>query len=146
MDSETKAKIKELEGKGWMKVSMIFEVLGTNKKIVKKSLKEHIEKLEKIKTCLIYKKDFSKIDKVKKPLPNIKEGYSQFVEVECMIKNLETLFVISISYGPSSIEIIKPKKIEISAGEIQNLTNLIAGTIHKIAEAGFGGIIATPRQ
>jgi len=56
MDSEIKFKIKELSKKKWMKVSLIFEVLGTTREIVEKSLKEHIEKLEKIKTIFLYNK------------------------------------------------------------------------------------------
>jgi hypothetical protein len=145
MDAETKARVKELENKGWISATMIFEVLGATKEIVEKSLKEHVEKLEKIKTCFIYKKDFSKVEVIEKPIKNLDKGYSQFVEIECLIKDIITLVVISISYGPSSIEINKPKKIEISSGELQDIANLIAGTIHKIAEVGLGGIVATPK-
>lgn len=146
MDQETKAKVKELEDKGWMSISFIFEVLGANKEIVEKSLKQHIEKLDKIKTYFAYKKKFSEIEEQEKPLKNIEKGYSQFVEIECMIKDLTSLFVIAISYGPSSVEINKPKKMDLTAGQLQDLVNLVAGTIHKIAEAGLGGVVATPRQ
>ncbi|RLJ06152.1 MAG: hypothetical protein DRP14_00495 [Candidatus Aenigmatarchaeota archaeon] len=146
MDSEIKFKIKELSKKKWMKVSLIFEVLGTTREIVEKSLKEHIEKLEKIKTIFLYKKDFSKIEEVEKPMKNVEKAYSQIVETEAMIKDIRTLIIIAISYGPSSIEILEPKKIEISVGEIQDVSNMIAGIIHKFAAAGVGGIIATPQK
>ncbi len=146
MDAELKYKMKELEDKKWMKVGLIFEVLGMNKEIVEKSLKEHIEKLEKIKTSLIYKKNFSKIEKVEKPMKGIETAYSQIVETEVMVQDLKTLIVITISYGPSSIEILKPNKIEVSAGEIQDIANMISGVIHQIAAAGLGGIVATPKK
>ena len=144
MDAKTKEKIRELERKGWINASMIFEVLGASREIVEKSLKDHIKKLERIKTCFIYKKEFSEIETIEKPIKNLDKAYSQFVEIECLIKDITTLIVISLSYGPSSVEINKPKKIEISAGELESISNLVAGTIHKIAEAGLGGIIATP--
>ncbi|MCD6275092.1 MAG: hypothetical protein J7J15_03685 [Candidatus Aenigmarchaeota archaeon] len=146
MDSEIKFKIKELSKKNWMKVSLIFEVLGTTREIVEKSLKEHIEKLEKIKTILLYKKDFSKIEEVEKPMKNVEKAYSQIVETEAMIKDIKTLIIITISYGPSSIEILEPKKIEISAGEIQDISNMISGIIHRFAASGIGGIVATPQK
>ena len=146
MDAELKYKMKELEDKKWMKVGLIFEVLGMNKEIVEKSLKEHIEKLEKIKTSLIYKKNFSKIEKVEKPMKGIETAYSQIVETEVMVQDLKTLIVITISYGPSSIEILKPNKMEVSAGEIQDIANMISGVIHQIAAAGLGGIVATPKK
>ncbi len=146
MDAELKCKMKELEAKKWMKVGFIFEVLGMNKEIVEKSLKEHIDKLEKIKTSLVYKKDFSKIEKVEKPMKGIEFAYSQIVETEVMVQDLKTLMVITISYGPSSIEILKPNTINISAGEIQDVANMTSGVIHQIASAGLGGIIATPKK
>jgi len=146
MDSEIKFKIKELSKKKWMKVSLIFEVLGTTREIVEKSLKEHIEKLEKIKTIFLYKKDFSKIEEVEKPMKNVEKAYSQIVETEAMIKDIKTLIIITISYGPSSIEILEPKKIEISAGEMQDISNMISGVIHRFAASGIGGIIATPQK
>ena len=146
MDSEIKFKIKELSKKKWMKVSLIFEVLGTTREIVEKSLKEHIEKLEKIKTIFLYKKDLSKIEEVEKPMKNVEKAYSQIVETEAMIKDIKTLIIITISYGPSSIEILEPKKIEISAGEIQDISNMISGIIHRFAASGIGGIIATPQK
>ena len=146
MDQDTEAKVKEMESKGWMTVSLIFEVLGNNKEIVEKSLKEHIEKLEAIKTCFIYRKNFSEVEEVEKPIKNLDKGYSQYVDVDCMVKDLTTLFVIAISYGPSSVEIDKPDKMQIKAGDLQHLVNLVAGTIHRIAESGLGGIVATPRK
>ena len=146
MDSEIKFKIKELSKKKWMKVSLIFEVLGTTREIVEKSLKEHIEKLEKIKTIFLYKKEFSKIEEVEKPMKNVEKAYSQIVETEAMIKDIKTLIIIAISYGPSSIEILEPKKIEISAGEMQDISNMISGVIHRFAASGIGGIIATPQK
>lgn len=145
MGSEIRAKIKEFENKGWLSVNLIFEVLGATKEIVEKSLKEHVEKLEKIKTCFLYEKNFSEIEEIERPIKKLEKGYSQFVEVKTMIRDVTTLFVIALSYGPSSIEITKPKKVELSMSELQDLANLVAGTIHKIAEIGLGGIVATPR-
>ncbi|OYT42918.1 MAG: hypothetical protein B6U88_02465 [Candidatus Aenigmarchaeota archaeon ex4484_56] len=143
---DTKIKLEELKSKKWIDTTMIFEVLGTNREIVEKSLKEHIKNLEKIKTCFVYKKEYSDITKVEKPLRNIDEGYSQIVEVNCMIKDLKTLTIISISYGPSSIEILEPDKIELSAGEAQDILNMVSGVVHKFAEVGLGGIVATPKN
>ncbi len=146
MDADLKYRMKELEAKKWMKVGFIFEVLGMNKEIVEKSLKEHIDKLEKIKTSLVYKKDFSLVEKVEKPMKGIEFAYSQIVETEVMVQDLKTLMVITISYGPSSIEILKPNTMNISAGEIQDVANMTSGVIHQIASAGLGGIVATPKK
>ena len=91
MDPEIKYRIKELEEKKWMNVEFNFEVLGVNKEIVEKSLKEHIEKLKGIKTIFLYKEEFSDIEEVRNPIKNVDKGYSQIVETKAMIQDLKTL-------------------------------------------------------
>jgi hypothetical protein len=147
MDSDTKIKVKELADQKWMKVEFTFEVLGMTKQVVDKALKEHIEKLSSLKGALfIFRKEFSEIEVVEKPIPRVEKAFSQVVEVEAMVKDLKTLIAISISYGPSSIEVIEPKKLEINVGEVQDVANMVSGIIHQIAAAGLGGIIATPKS
>lgn len=146
MDAETKGRIKELQKKNWMRVELNFEVLGMNKDIVQKSLEEHIEKLGKVKTVFLYKKDFSEIELVENPIKNVDKAYSRIVEAEAMIADIKTLMIIALSYGPSSIEVLEPKKLEISAADIQDISNMVAGVIHQFAAAGIGGIVATPKS
>lgn len=146
MDSNTKIKVEELADQKWMRVELTFEVLGVTEAIVKKSLEDHIKKLSGIKGIFVVKKEFSKIESVENPLPNVEKAFSQVADVELMIKDLKTLIAISISYGPSSIEVLEPKKLEIGMGEIQDVANMVSGIIHQIAAAGLGGIVATPKS
>jgi len=47
-------------------------------------------------------------------------------------------------YGPSAIEVLSPPNKQVSAGEIQNIVNTLAGLLHQFAAAGAGGIVITP--
>jgi len=134
---EADEKVRE----GWLRVSMIFEVLAINEKTTKESLEELINKIEKDSRIKLYKKEFGEIRKVEKPLPNIEFGYSLTCDVELISKKLDDLAQVVSEYGPSAIELLEPLKLNINAGEAQTILNLISSIMHEFAAAGAGGIV-----
>jgi hypothetical protein len=146
MDADTEEKFAECKEQKWMEVEMCFEVLGMGEDVVKASLEEHIQKLKQVKTALVYSAEMGEVEEVEKPMKDVEKAYSQIAEVGIMVKDLKTLIAISISYGPSSIEVIEPSKLEVNAGEVQDVANMVSGIIHQIASAGLGGIVATPKN
>ena len=134
---EADEKVRE----GWLRVSMIFEVLAINEETTKESLEELINKIEKDSRIKLYKKEFGEIRKVEKPLPNIEFGYSLTCEVELISKKLDDLAQVVSEYGPSAIELLEPLKLNINAGEAQAILNLISSIMHEFAAAGAGGIV-----
>ncbi len=133
--------VDEKVKKGWIDVSMTFEVLGTSEGIVKDSLKKHIEKISSDERAKLYKQNLFEIQEVENPVKNVKKGFSQFCELNLIVKNMDNLVQLVIEYGPSSIEILRPNKLEIDIGEAQNILNSIANMMHTFAAAGLGGII-----
>jgi hypothetical protein len=146
MDSDTKIKVKEFADQKWMQVEFTFEVLAMNDLLVKKSLKEHVEKFTSVKGVYVFEKEFSEVEEIENPLPHIERAFSQIVTIKAMVRDLKTLIAISISYGPSSIEVLEPRKLDINIGEVQDVANMVSGIIHQIAAAGLGGIVATPKS
>jgi hypothetical protein len=134
---EADEKVRE----GWLRASMIFEVLAINEKVTKESLETLINKLEKDSRIRMYKKDFGEMRKVEKPLPNIEFGYSLTCEIELISKKLDDLAQVVSEYGPSAIELLEPLKLSINAGEAQTILNLISSIMHEFAAAGAGGIV-----
>jgi hypothetical protein len=134
---EADEKVRE----GWLRASMIFEVLAINEKTTKDSLEELINKIEKDNRIKLYKKDFGEIRKVEKPLPNIEFGYSLTCDIELISKKLDDLAQVVSEYGPSAIELLEPLKLNINAGEAQTILNLISSIMHEFAAAGAGGIV-----
>lgn len=134
---EADEKVRE----GWLRASMIFEVLAINEKTTKDSLEELINKIEKDNRIKLYKKEFGEIRKVEKPLPNIEFGYSLTCDIELISKKLDDLAQVVSEYGPSAIELLEPLKLNINAGEAQTILNLISSIMHEFAAAGAGGIV-----
>lgn len=137
----TKEQISEKLKQGWIQASMMFEVLAVTEEAAKEALQNHIDKLEKRGFVDMVKKDFSPAEKVEKPMQGIESAFSQVCETEIMVKGLENLVQIVLEFGPTSVEILKPEKYEISIREAQNMLNLMAEMMHRFAAAGFGGIV-----
>lgn len=134
---EADEKVRE----GWLRASMIFEVLAINERTTKESLEELINRIEKDNRIKLYKKEFGDIRKVEKPLPNIEFGYSLTCDIELISKKLDDLAQVVSEYGPSAIELLEPLKLNINAGEAQTILNLISSIMHEFAAAGAGGIV-----
>jgi len=94
----------------------------------------------------MYKKEFSEIAKVEKPTKNIDLAYSLTCETELITKNFENLVQIVVEYGPSSIELLDPKRLEVNCGEAQAVLNTISQMMHRFAAAGYGGIVFIREQ
>lgn len=144
LTEEQKNEINKKRKDGWIEAWFAIEVLAVKEDVAKTSLEQHIEKLSKAKDTFIYEKKFGDVKVVEKPLKNVEKGYSQICEVRLFVKNFLAMISIVMLYGPSAIEILGPKNLELSIEEMQNITNTIAGIVHQFAAAGAGGIVITP--
>jgi hypothetical protein len=130
----------------WYDVFFAIEALGMTEEIVSSSLRRHAEKLSHVKDLFVYEQEFTSIDKIRNPMKNVEEAYAQIVKIKFFVKDLATLLRVVLTYGPSSVEIMGPRKKDIDMGEIQDISNILAGLVHQFAAAGAGGIIITPEE
>ncbi len=141
MDKKIEEQVKKRMKEGWIRTSMMIEAMAISKEAVESALRKHVERMEKEKCILIYKKDFQETIEVERPLPNIPKGFSRVVDIEAVAENFDRLVYIVLNYGPSSIEILEPEKMEIDAGQAQGILNTIATMIHRFAAMGGRGMI-----
>lgn len=141
MDEKTQKLMEKRMKDGWIKSNVMIEVLAVNEETARESLKKHVEKMGKENHVMICHKNFRKIEKVKNPLPNIQEAFSNVVEVEMLTMNYDKLVYMIMAYAPSSVEILEPEHIKLDMGEAQAILNSVAELIHKFAAAGLGGVI-----
>jgi hypothetical protein len=130
----------------WYDVFFAIEALGLTEEVVSSSLKRHTEKLSHVKDLFVYEQEFTGTDKIKNPMKNVEEAYVQVVRIKFFVKDLATLLRVVLTYGPSAVEIMGPRKKDIAMGEIQDISNILAGLVHQFAAAGAGGIIITPEE
>jgi hypothetical protein len=143
---ELKDEINKRKKENWFDVWFSIEALGIREEVVIDALKNHIEKMAHVKDVFVYEKAFKDVRRVENPLKDVKEAYSQVVNVKFFVKNLSTLLNVVLTYGPSSIEVMGPGRKDIDASEVQDIANVLAGLVHQFAAAGAGGIVITPQE
>jgi ribosome-interacting GTPase 1 len=143
MEKKTEEQVRKRMKEGWIKTSMMVEAMAISKDAVESALKKHVERMEKEKCLLVYRKEFQETSEVEKPLPNIPKGFSQVVEIEALAENFDRLVYVVLNYAPSSIEILEPKRVDIDIGQAQGILNTIAIMIHRFAASGGGGMIVS---
>jgi hypothetical protein len=126
---------------GWLRTSLMFEVLAIKEEVTEKALGELIGKLDKDGRVKIYKKELLNIVETKNPFKDVEKAYSQACEIELIAKNFEHLVEIVTEYGPSSIEILEPNSLSIGMREAQSVLNRISSIMHQFAKAGVGGLV-----
>ena len=99
-----------------IKSRMIIEVLGHPPEALTKALEKIMNEVKNRANVL--KQEFAEPKKVGE-----KMLYSAFVEFECEVERFQDFIGLIIDFGPTSIEIIEPEKIEMGAQDLQAAIN-----------------------
>lgn len=105
-----------------LKVRFIIEVAGYPKDHVENTMKAVVEKLKKEKKVMRYN-IFEAEQKEKL--------FSTFSEVEIEVEDFDELIGICFDYMPSSVEILKPSKINLESKEFENIINDLLAKLHQ---------------
>lgn len=104
-------------------------------KAVEKTLLE--KHLEKIKDALSKEKNFTIYSISVAEIVETDEMYSSFLDVNFSVKDFSALVLFLFYYGPTSIEVIKPQKIEFSQFEFQEGLVTLSEIFQKYASFAF---------
>ena len=126
-----------------IEVEMSFEVVATSPQLSEEALRKHVEKLSRLPVVEMKEVEDGNAREIEFGKER-KKAYSSIATCRLSIKSLYDMINIIIVYGPSSIEVVSPEKLEVDMGEMQNIANVIAGIMHRFAEAGLGGVVITP--
>lgn len=107
-----------------IKARFIIEAMGEPKELVVKTLKKMTE--------VIGEKYKIEDEFIEKPKKSGEKFYNSFLEVTIAFKNIQSLFEFMTYYTPTIVEILEPYKLELSAGELENISNDVMSKIHEI--------------
>ena len=114
------SEIKKHIGEGWIQTLFTMQVQGNDNKGVDRTLRKQIDDIFKLGKEIEAR--ISKADLVEES----KNWYSQYAEVEILLKDPDTIFDILLDYMISSIEIIAPKDLIIKSKTHQDRLNDLA--------------------
>ncbi|MCF7862264.1 hypothetical protein K9M79_08570 [Candidatus Woesearchaeota archaeon] len=122
---ESKVNIEEKLEEGYIYCRNIIEILGKPKEYVEETLNNLLETIEENPDYIIVKKDISNAQEQE-------TMFSQFVEVEILIKGLRKVMDFILDFMPSSVEIVQPEDLLIKADKMNYVFNDMVGTIHNM--------------
>ncbi len=114
------SEIKKYIEEGWIRTLFTMQVQGNDNKGVDRTLRKQIDDVFKLGKEIEAR--ISKADLVEES----KNWYSQYAEVEILLKDPDTIFDILLDYMISSIEIIAPKDLTIKSKTHQDRLNDLA--------------------
>ena len=112
---------------GYIRVHMIFELVGKPKEHVEKALKEYITAIKGDQEIEMVSEDFAQ--------PIEQEGglFSTFCECEMLVKNMEKMTWLCFNFMPASVEIIEPDTVTMQAKELTNWLNDLLSKLHEVS-------------
>jgi hypothetical protein len=125
--------IKEKISKGYLKVHLIFEVVGKPAEFIDETIQKLVTELEKEKGVEVLEKKIgtAKPYEIKTETGEKTDLFSAFAETEVIIENLKRLITILFDYMPSSIEVIDPEDIKMNIQDANLILNELAIKLHK---------------
>jgi hypothetical protein len=110
-----------------IKIRAIIELKAIEKTLLKKHL-------EKIKTAIESEKAFTVYGITEAEIVEEEEMYSSFLEVTITVKDFPALVRFMFYYGPTTVEVMKPSKIEFSQFEFQEGMVTLSEIFQKYAD------------
>jgi hypothetical protein len=120
--------IKEKKERGYYLARSIIEIMGKPKEHIELSLKQYVAKISQdARYNLIQYKQEPATN-----VPDSKEMFTAFAEIEFLAKDLETLMNFVIDYMPASLEVLEPAKVVVDAPFPSNMLTELVGRLHLI--------------
>lgn len=115
---------------GYIRAILIIEILGRPPEHVTQALNTVLASMKQDKKLIVLRQ---KTYRPKRAIDS-KELFTAFMEVEVLTNGLIKLFEVCFDYMPSSIEIIEPAGLKLTAAQANAVVNDLAGRLHKFGE------------
>ena len=103
----------------------IIEVLGKPKEHVEQAIKDYVEHIKKDSELVVLSEDYSEPKEQGKL-------WSQFVELDLVIKGTFKLISFCFEYMPSSMEVMKPEHLILTNNELASFLNDLQARLHDV--------------
>lgn len=121
----------EQEDDNAFRLQIIIEIQAVEEELLKKQIEKVLATMEKEPYFRIYAHSSAPIEKVG-------ERYSTFLEVNLSVRDFRALVRLMFFYGPTSVEVIKPKEIKFTIDDFQNGLVDMSEMVHGYAEYIMG--------
>jgi hypothetical protein len=124
-------KMIELTDDNKFRVEIMIEVQGVEEDLVKRQCDKILENMAKEPFFKIYSKKVAPVEKVE-------DKYSTYMDVNLSVRDFRGVVRLMFFYGPASIEVIKPSKIEFTLNDFQDGLVDMTDMVHAYANYIMG--------
>ncbi|MGM5480016.1 MAG: hypothetical protein ACQESC_00985 [Nanobdellota archaeon] len=118
--------IKSFLEKGYVRATVIFELVGKPKEHVTQSIKAYLENIKTDSQIEVIDEDYEDTEEMEEGM------FSTVVEADMLIASLEKFTWLCINFTPASIEMIEPESVTITQKEWGNWMNDLLSNLHEI--------------
>jgi hypothetical protein len=119
---EIRAHIEE----GYVRVAVIFELVGKPKSHIEQTLKAYVEKVASQEDITLLKEEYEDTNE-------LEEGvFSVIAELELLVKDMEKLTWLCLNFTPASVEVLEPDSKTLQQQELTHWLNDLLARLHEI--------------
>ncbi|MBW2990280.1 hypothetical protein KY348_01095 [Candidatus Woesearchaeota archaeon] len=104
-----------------------FELIGSPKEHIEKTIKEFIDNIKKDSQISVLSEEIGKAEKTEGNL------WGVYADTEMLVDNLEKFTWLCVNFMPASIEILAPKELKFKEKELTNWLNDLLAKLHEIS-------------
>ncbi len=118
--------IRKFIDEGYLRITVIFEIIGHPKKHVEDTLKAYIANIKGDKDLEVISEEYEEAEELEGDV------FSVVAETQMLIRNIEKLTELCINYSPASIEIMEPDKLTLEQRDLNHWLNDMLAKIHEV--------------
>ncbi|MFT4261659.1 MAG: hypothetical protein ACMXX9_04475 [Candidatus Woesearchaeota archaeon] len=120
-----KQEIQDYLEKGYIRVKILFEVVGNPKEHIAKTIVMLKEQVEKEDSVIMLDSEIGEPEEAGDGL------FGAFCDAELLVKNFYRLSYLAFNYMPASIDIIAPSKFEFKEADMTNFFGDMLALLHE---------------
>lgn len=121
-----KKEIQEKIEEGYLRVIVIFELVGKPKQHIEQTIKAYVENVKSQEDIMCIREEFEEANEMEDGV------FSTLAEIELLIPSLEKLTWLCINFTPASIELMEPQTITWEQQQITHWMNDLLSRLHEI--------------
>lgn len=129
------ADVKQRLAEGWLRCTVVIELIGKPKEHIEQTMKQYVEKIRKEKDIEVLRDELAAIKKLdtKADQPGmIQELWSTFAELDMLVRGPMALTYFCFDYMPASIEIVEPAQVSYKRDDLTEFFNNLQSRLHQL--------------
>ncbi len=123
--------IKQLIEEGYLRIRVLFEIIGSPKEHVEQTLKAYVENIKTKETDIhVLSEEFEPAEELEGE--DQKGLFGTVAEVEMLVPHIQKLTWLAINFSPASIELLEPDKLTLGQKEVGDWITDMLARLHEI--------------